>query len=414
LINQAVPQLNAATGRAIVPKGTRLFGSDLVGQNWHSGDNLVQIAAPLPTTATGYTILWVGPINVPSTTTRSVIRSTGGGFRFEPYSTVAGAYLTLTHSGLANTNPLSAANWTSSNNSPFVFLASYNGTSVLQMWRVPPGADLGVGSPLNETTTTVGMNAGTGTIDLSATGGSFGAYLTGYAARPMSHALMRRLLRNPWQVFAPEREVFYSLGGTQSLTVTPSGGMRLGGAGPVLARASWTAAGGILLSGAATPVRRAQPATSGGLLVGGAADYSTSTGTQSYAYTASGGVRFGGTAERAYGRVVDPTGGMRLGGTAPVTTSGLQSLEVVPAGGILVGGTALVSRGRSAVAAGGVLFGGIAGYSSRESQRVVIASGGILFGGSAPRIELTEVTGARRGVWGRYGILDIRRGKAGI
>ncbi len=389
-----------------------MHGGGNVGRNWYGVNALESINAPLPTTTTGYTILWCGPMNVVNTGTPiSVLRTTSGGFRLEPYTTFGGAYITLTHTGVASGPTVPGAAWSTFTNDMFVVIFTYDGTTSRAMWRPPLGA-----SPLGatEVSTTVGMNAGTGTIDLSTSTGSFGAYLVGYATRCMPAAMARRLLLNPWQVFEPaEREVFYSLGGTQSLTVTPSGGMRLGGAGSVLAKASWTAAGGILLGGAATPVRRAQPATSGGLLVGGAADYSTSTGTQSYAYTASGGIRFGGTAERSYGRTVDPTGGMRLGGTAPVTTSGLQSLEVVPTGGILVGGASLVARGRSAVAAGGALFGGAAGYSSRESQRVVIASGGILFGGSAPRIELTEVTGARRGVWGRYGILDIRRGKTG-
>ena len=194
LINQAFPGHNCATGRQVTPRGSAAVGRGGRWQNWHGVNALEQIAAPLPTTATGYTMLWVGPMQVASTGAGvSIIRTTGGGFRFEPYTTAGGVWMTATHTGVAGLSP--PGPWSYSHDSrPWVVLISYDGTNATFEVKTPDG-------DLASTSTAAGMNDGTGTIDLSTTSGVFGAYLVGYARRPMPAAMRRRLLDLPWLAF---------------------------------------------------------------------------------------------------------------------------------------------------------------------------------------------------------------------
>ena len=229
LINQAFPHVNSARRNAITPRGSMLVGKGGVGRNWYGANCLEQITVPLPTTSTGYTILWVGPMNVSNTGTPvSVLRITGGGFRFEPYTTFGGAFVTFAHTGVAGTTPpfSSGVSWDHRNDA-WVYMATYDGTTVWQALLTPNGA-------YEETTNTVGMNAGTGTLDLSTSSGSFGAYLVGYAQRPMDIALRRKIMRLPWSVY--EKTVY---------EIQPDGG---GGGGSVnLTGQAVTASRGILV-----------------------------------------------------------------------------------------------------------------------------------------------------------------------
>lgn len=231
----------------------------------------------------------------------------------------------------------------------------------------------------------------------------------------MPDHLIQALSLNPWQMLRPQpRLSWFDVSSTQTYSYTASGGLVLAGASPALRTAARAADGGLLLSGAAPAVRERVAAPAGGILFSGAADYSTSTGSNTYTYTASGGVQFGGSSGQTREAVRAAAGGAQFGGAAVVSTTGLQTLEVFPTGGMVFSGAAPAARARAAVGFGGVLFSGIAGYETRESERVVTATGGIVFAGSADRIVPSDVVGTRKGVWGRYGILDIRRGKAGI
>lgn len=224
LINQAVPNLNAATGRLVTPRGTATTGRAGRYQNWHGVNALEQINAPLPTTSTGYTMLWVGPIQVANTgTVVNIIRTTGGGFRFEPYTTPGGVYMTATHTGVVVLN--APGPWSYAHDSrPWVVIISYDGTTASFEVKTPDGE-------FGSATTAAGMSEGTGTIDLSTTSGVFGAYLVGYARRPMPASMRRRLLQNPWSVLARNNNKLYfaqtdsatPAAGSGSLTFTPSG-----------------------------------------------------------------------------------------------------------------------------------------------------------------------------------------------
>lgn len=192
LINQAFPGHNCATGRQVTPRGSAAVGRGGRWRDWYGVNALEQISAPMPTAATGYAMLWVGPINQASFGGASVIRTTGGGFRFEPYSTPGGGWVSATHTGVAN---ILNNGWTwGFSTEPWVVVISYDGTTAMTDVRVPTGE-------LYSTSATVGMNDGTGTLDLSTSSGSFGAYLVGYARRPMPAALRRRLLDLPWLAF---------------------------------------------------------------------------------------------------------------------------------------------------------------------------------------------------------------------
>lgn len=204
LINQAFPSLNVPNLKPVTPRGTAAVGEGGRWQNWHGVNALEQIEAPLPTTSTGYTMLWVGPMQVASTGTGvNIIRTTGGGFRFEPYTTAGGAWMTATHTGVAALNP--PGPWSYSHDSrPWAVIISYDGTTASFEVKTPDGE-------FGAATTTAGMNAGTGTIDLSTTSGVFGAYLVGYAARPMPSALRRQILDNPWSTFQKKTTVAWSV-----------------------------------------------------------------------------------------------------------------------------------------------------------------------------------------------------------
>lgn len=194
LINQAFPSFNAASRNLVTPRGTANIGAGGRWQNWHGVNALEQINAPMPTTATGYTMLWVGPFQVSGTGAGvALIRTTGGGFRFEPWTTAGGVWMGVTHTGVAGVT--SPGPWSYTHDSrPWTVLVSYDGATVT-FEVVTPTREYAI------TTATVGMADGTGTLDLSANPGVFGAYLVGYARRPMSAAMRRRVLANPWCVF---------------------------------------------------------------------------------------------------------------------------------------------------------------------------------------------------------------------
>lgn len=195
LVNQATPQVDLARGSVFSEKGAQKVGVsgrylDTVGAN-----NLVQTSAPLPG-STGYTALWVGTFTQASQTARSVLRTTGGGFRLEPYTTGGGQYVSVTHTGVAQlTGP--APYTTGFNDYPVIVLVNYDGTTAsIEVMHYADGYSI--------TNTTVGWAAATGTIDLSSTSGGLGSYLIGYAARPMPAAMRRSLLDNLYgTLFAP-------------------------------------------------------------------------------------------------------------------------------------------------------------------------------------------------------------------
>lgn len=92
-----------------------------------------------------------------------------------------------------------------------------------------------------------------------------------------------------------------TIAGTQTLTITPSGGTVGGGTG--------------------TLVRGGIAAISGGAVAGGAATVSSSVATQSASWSAVGGGLGGGSCVIIRGVTVAPAGGAVVGGQATVSTA---------------------------------------------------------------------------------------------
>lgn len=239
LVNQAFPAVNAVTGRSLTPRGSRFEGRGGRGQNWLGVNSLEQIPAPMPTTATGYTILWVGPINAANQSASPVIRTTSDGFRFVPYSLTNGSYIGHVHTNVAQANePTPIAR--GFDFAPWTVIVTYDGATCIIEYRSPEGE-------YASASTTMGMNPGTGTLDLSNTGGSFGAYLVGYARRPMSERLRARYLRAPWNVFVQNKYLGWS-SATDSVNLT--------GIAATISRGTLSPTTTILLSGQAVTVSR--------------------------------------------------------------------------------------------------------------------------------------------------------------
>ena len=214
LINQAEPFYDAARRTRVSPRGALVASRAGQYRNWRGVNALESINAALPTAATGYTVLWVGAFDAPAVPLASVIRTTTGAFRLEAFTSTGGGRITAVHTSVANLNDPGAIAW-DFRPDPWTVILTYDG-AVATLEVLAGNGTYGVA------TTTVGMNAGGGTLELSTTTGSLGAYLVGYARRPMPAGLRRRLLDNPWSVFAPDDgRVFYSLGaGPANLVVS--------------------------------------------------------------------------------------------------------------------------------------------------------------------------------------------------
>jgi hypothetical protein len=119
----------------------------------------------------------------------------------------------------------------------------------------------------------------------------------------------------PAMDFAPSPRG-YTASTTQTYAYAASGGLLHGGSAAVVRKAIKPAAGGISISGVSSLATVAARSPAGGLNLAGAAGYSSSSGTQSFSYSASGGVSFGGLAPEIRVRVVVPSGGYSFAGNA--------------------------------------------------------------------------------------------------
>lgn len=146
--------------------------------------------------------------------------------------------------------------------------------------------------------------------------------------------------------------------GTQTYSISGSGGLTFGATGP------WAA--GRVESG------------SGQLVFGGTAPWAAGR-----AVTGSGQLLFGGTAPWSAGRVFEGSGQLLFGGTA--TQEGESGASVTGSGGLLFGGTAPILLGGSQLGSGQLLFGGTGDPTATAAiaeHYVIVGSGGIIFGGA--------------------------------
>lgn len=305
LVNQATSNVNLALGAVFAAKGTLKIGVagrylDTIGAN-----NLVQISAPLPGSA-GYTALWVGAFTQANQSTRSVLRTTGGGFRLEPYTTGGGQYVTVTHTGVAQLN--SPAPYTTGfNDSPVIVLVNYDGTTAsIEVMHYADGYSI--------TNTTIGWAAASGTIDLSTTSGGLGSYLIGYAASPMPAAMRRSLLGNLYgQLFAP-RSIW--------VPVSVGGGSVSGTSATTNANDTSAASGTTTVVGTSATTNAADTSAASGS-VGGAVTGTSATTNANDAGAASGTTTVTGTVAYSNANDTSTANGWAgsVSGTAAVTNA---------------------------------------------------------------------------------------------
>jgi hypothetical protein len=195
--------------------------------------------------------------------------------------------------------------------------------------------------------------------------------------------------------------------GPTVLTVTPAGGMLVGGSANIMGDPV-IPTGGMLVSGAApvtfTIVQIFEMIGRGGVLVGGSAPSSFNWTN----FSPSGGMKVGGSAVVVFGSVLMATsGGMKIGGGAPEAFFNVYdlSIERVPSGGMRVAGAAVVSEAIAFVPSGGMLAAGsaivlevipvkptggmlVGGSADVQLVSVVTPSGGALIGGAAPVVSV--------------------------
>ncbi len=143
-----------------------------------------------------------------------------------------------------------------------------------------------------------------------------------------------------------------SLNTQQNITITASGGVKVGGIATVTHTIpTFTASGGVAIGGAANAGKSWTQSTSGGVLVGGAA-----SGMRVENFTASGGVTVGGSSKPSLRITKATSGGVDVGGV------GAPSLRTTKAtsGGVKVGGTASTGTAFGFTATGGVILDGVA------------------------------------------------------
>jgi hypothetical protein len=202
--------------------------------------------------------------------------------------------------------------------------------------------------------------------------------------RALADAEAYQFNENPWILVTRDTRRVYSAaagGGTQTRTVTASGGISFAGAATLERQRILSAAGGLAFSGAGIAARARTSAPSGGVVFGGAADYSTETGagTQTREVVSTGGLTLGGAATLTRERVSAAAGGVSFSGLSTIA----RVRDVTGSGGVVFAGAATLARYRVAQGTGGLVFSGSAPYSTHESTRTVVASGGIVLGGAA-------------------------------
>lgn len=183
------------------------------------------------------------------------------------------------------------------------------------------------------------------------------------------------LYQNPWQLFdagssssAYQAAIVATAGGSAQLrTVSPSGGIALGGSAPRTRGRAAPTSGGLTLSGATTPARGRSAQPAGGVLVSG-----LSQQVRSGARSSSGGTLMSGTIQQQRSASRMPQGGAVLSGS----TSTRRGSVHVSVGGLSLSGVASALRAVARMTSGGlVLAGRTTVGSSSTSQVIVIPTG---------------------------------------
>ncbi len=138
----------------------------------------------------------------------------------------------------------------------------------------------------------------------------------------VSDAELKSLAVNPWQLFAP-RSIWVpvSVAGGTTYTITPSGGVVMGGTSVDIKGKVLDVSGGVTLAGTGSMTFASGGTSytitpSGGITMGGNATY-----IQSKTFTPSGGITLGGTSDMVKTKIIAPTDGVIFGGTGSMTSN---------------------------------------------------------------------------------------------
>jgi hypothetical protein len=191
------PTANLRNGQRVALTGVSDVGP--VGRwiNYQSATAIQSYNAALPTTQ--FTAVAVFHPHQASTASRSILRTTGDGFRIEPSTTTGGVTVNVTHTGVA-AGAFIATNVSGFDSRPWFLVCTADGTTS-KLWIKSPDGLVQFHSQA------AGIAAGTGTIDLSTTGGSVGLSLAACSNRCVADAYAVELVNNPWLLF--DDEVFY-------------------------------------------------------------------------------------------------------------------------------------------------------------------------------------------------------------
>lgn len=156
----------------------------------------------------------------------------------------------------------------------------------------------------------------------------------------------------------------------QSVSITGSGGMVMGGAATTTRGVRVSPTSGMQIGGAATITRGVSVTPAGGMAIGGTAPI-----TRGVAHVPSGGMQTGGTGLPHVGVTRIGTGGLVMGGAAGL----LRGVVAVTTGGLHLAGAALLRRGVTVIGAGGLVVSGAAttwGLRVTPTSRTLTARAG--------------------------------------
>lgn len=201
------PGANLRSGQRVTVTGTPSTGPVGRWVDYQSATAIQSYNATLPTT--GYTfVAVVHPTTGSIPAQRAMLRTTGGAFRFEGGTSAGGVYWYVTHTGVAAGASL-VIGVGGFDTRPWTVVGTGDGVNS-KLWSRSPDGEISYFSQA------AGLASGTGTIDLSTTGGSSGISLAAVSNQCATDAYAMELVSRPWQVFADEEIIIPTVaaGGT--------------------------------------------------------------------------------------------------------------------------------------------------------------------------------------------------------
>lgn len=208
------PNANLLSGQQVAAPGAVAFGPNGLFRDLSTAVGVQAYAGPLVAGPYTAVLVW-HPTQASYTGGYSLLRTTGGGFRYEVWTTAGGVYSACTHTGVA-AGGTTVHGVTGFDRRPWVTVIRYDGSTNTVSVRAP-GGEVITGSA------STGITAGTGTWDLSNASGSHGLAFAGVLGGDVGPAAARALLDAPWLVLDPGDDVHFApTGGGSTPTLITS------------------------------------------------------------------------------------------------------------------------------------------------------------------------------------------------